>query len=406
MLTKPFISAAITAAAALAGGLSFHFGEQNTVPAPVPSGPTRAPTPAPTPTPTPAPTPVPTPAPTPAPPTPVAPTVAPTPVPSPGPTSPVPGAAPDVCAHLPPTTPNNNFEVTSYICPSCPSAPDPQQVIDNVHQAYTVVNIAFLAWDNDNGVILDQIDDPKKPNFHFTSTHVTTLKNNGHRKVLASIGGGLAGILKCEPSDPTQFSQNMLAGLLNVTQTYGFDGIDFDIEHRDGDFIKCAELLQPVFVGLRNASLLITMAPQMGNVQPVVVVGDPISAGNNELAPLIATTTNCIHAVMPQMYNTWAAVETVEYAKQYAKGIVAGYTLTAGDGTTYAVNIPQEKLYLGFPCTASGANSGGYIDPDVLVGAIQELRNESINLGGIMCWSIGWDQQNQSTFANAMTNLL
>ena len=54
---------------------------------------------------------------------------------------------------------------------------------------------------------------------------------------------------------------------------YGFDGVDFDMEHRMGDYIACAQVIAKVIKGLRghavNAQkkLMITMAPQVGRLR-------------------------------------------------------------------------------------------------------------------------------------------
>ena len=138
----------------------------------------------------------------------------------------------------------------------------------------------------------------------------------------------------------------------------------------------------------------------MGNVNPAT---SKTSAGQNELAPLVGTTLQCMNSVMPQMYNTWAAVESVAYAEQYARLVTAGWQVTE-DGKTYKVKIPPAKLYLGFPCSARGASSG-YLAPKDLVAMLKSLRSDGLRLGGIMCWSIGWDRMASYAFAKAIQGL-
>ena len=140
---------------------------------------------------------------------------------------------PDVCAAHANANANatasggggSKFELVGYVCPSCPSAPDPAALLADVHEAYTVVNIAFIAWSTD-GHVLDQINDPKKPHFNFTKGHVTALKKVRGRKVMVSLGGGLSGVLDC--GAPPSFSTNLAKGLHAIVDKYGFDGVDFE----------------------------------------------------------------------------------------------------------------------------------------------------------------------------------
>ena len=307
---------------------------------------------------------------------------------------------PDVCKEVlgaNATADAGKFELVGYVCPSCPSAPDPAALLADVHEAYTTVNIAFVAWD-EKGHVLDQINDPNKPNFNFTKGHVKVLKKVHGRKVMVSIGGGLSGLLNC--GAPASFSTNLARGLHRIVDKYGFDGVDFDIEHRSGDYAQCASLLAPVLKSLHSSKLRVSIAPQMVNVNPTT---STISAGQNELAPLVGTTINCISSVMPQMYNTWAAVETIAYAEKYARLATKGWHVKDGS-KKFKVKIPVSKLFLGFPCSARGASSG-YIAPHQLVTMVKSLRSSGLDIGGMMCWSIGWDRMANYAFAKAMKSL-
>ena len=79
-----------------------------------------------------------------------------------------------------------------YLCPTCPSATDPNSLISNMNAYYDRVNIAFIGWDS-NGNIINQFDDPSK-NFQLSKSQVQGLQANGI-EVYISIGGG-AGIYK------------------------------------------------------------------------------------------------------------------------------------------------------------------------------------------------------------------
>merc|ERR1712039_830977 len=157
-----------------------------------------------------------------------------------------------------------------------------------------------------------------------------------------------------------------------MTKTYGFDGVDFDIEHRTGDYVQCAQLIATVMDALHANGLKVSMAPQMTNVYPEL---STVSGGFNELAPLIAmTNSSVLEWVQVQMYNTWGAVETVSYSEQYTMELAQGYNISA-DGKTYFAQVPPSQLVLGYP------------------------------ISGFMTWSIGWDEQNNYLFANTLDDL-
>ena len=149
--------------------------------------------------------------------------------------------------------------------------------------------------------------------------------------------------------------------------------------------------------------MVTSIAPQMGNVNPFDPA-DSVSAGQNELAPLLGMAMNCLTFISPQMYNTWAAVETQAYAIKYATAVTQqGFHVTI-DHKRYEVMIPASKLGLGYPATANGASSG-YIAPSSLHDIVASLRTQGINLGGMMTWSIGWDQQADFAWANTLSDL-
>ena len=281
-----------------------------------------------------------------------------------------------------------NVTLSGYICPTCPSAVDPAKLLSTLPKAYNIVNIAFVGW-NADGSIVNQFD-YKPKNFTLTKATVAALQAEG-RKVLISIGGGAGGIIS--GTEPAGFADKMSSGLVAYCKEYGFDGVDFDIEHRSGDLTKCAAIVHDVMQGLKTKmpSLKISMAPQMTNLDPNVGL---VSAGFNELAPLVATSLDLIDWIQPQMYNSWAGVETLDYAKKYVAGLQKGYKVA---GFTVPP-IPASKLVLGYPASPKGAGSG-YIAPCKVVAMLKEL---SPPITGLMTWSIGWDEQAGWKFADCV----
>jgi len=204
-------------------------------------------------------------------------------------------------------------------------------------------------------------------------------------------------VLPC--SGGNSFVNNMVKGLLAAVDEFGFQGIDFDIEHRSGDYIACGAMMASALEQLKaeRPGLMLTMAPQMGNVDPFF---SKIEAGTNELVPVISKAMNCMDWIQPQMYNTWAAVETTSYAKDYVGALIRGFQIDQ----EYSVKLAASQIILGYPSSRSGASSG-YIDPSEIVSLVSQLRAEGYNIRGLMTWSIGWDQEQGYAFAKAIKSL-
>ena len=134
----------------------------------------------------------------------------------------------------------------------------------------------------------------------------------------------------------------------------------------------------------------------MTNVYPDL---STVSSGWNELAPLVSMLNNSVlEYVQVQMYNMWSEYETVEYAKEYVKKLIKGYTVSS-NGKQYFVQVPASHLVLGYPASSTEKPTvSGYIDPDKLTGMWKDLKDEGIEIAGFMTWTIGWDQLNNWKF--------
>jgi len=293
--------------------------------------------------------------------------------------------------------------LVGYLCPSCPQSPDPELLFATVHKGYTVVVVSFLMWTS-GGAIVENINGggtKQQQNFTFARRHVQGLQNKG-KKVFITVGGSTAGSLNCAPG--SGFSTKFALGVLDVVSRYGFDGVDFDVEHRSGsDFGRCATLVGGIMQQLKKAkpALLLSVVPQEPNLDPLAT---KISAGHNEEAPLVAGYQGCLDHVGVQMYNSYVAAEGVAFAKQYAADVVQkGFSTKSAAGHTYTVKLPAAKLVLGFPAAPAAANTG-YVDPPALVTMVEQLRAGGIDVHALLTWSIGFDQRQNWAFAKAVAS--
>jgi len=290
--------------------------------------------------------------------------------------------------------------LSGYFCAACPANPDPNTLIKNIHPAYTNVIISFVGWDTNGNVVngWDCNDPTCQKHFNLTKEMVTNLKAQG-RTVAMSVGGAASPALT--GTESPAFVANLVQGLVNLIDTFGLDGMDFDIEIRTGDAVDCAELTANIIKGLKRtrSSTLITLTPQMVDLYPPI---SAISLGFNAQAPVVNLTLQWLSSVQIQMYNTWAQVETIQYAEQYVPQLVAGYDVY-GDGKTFHVTLPAAKIVLGYPASTSGAGSG-FLNPEQVVQLAPYFAAQGMTIGGFMTWCIGWDNLAGWQFANAVAS--
>jgi chitinase len=275
--------------------------------------------------------------------------------------------------------------LTGYLCASCPSAPAPNSLVANIHASYGTVIFAFAGWD-DSGNVVNQWDEPTK-NFTLTRATVAALQAQG-RAVLLSLGGGAGNVLPGPPA--AGWAAALARNLLGVSVALGLDGFDLDVENFGGSALEGMAGLRAVVAGLRAApgggKLRLTCAPQMTDVFPDYPSFTP---GFNRYAPLLeAGTLPLLDAVMPQMYNSWAQVETLAYAETYAGELVKGFAVAGAGPAPLNVTIPPEKLWLGFPASRAAAGSG-FISPPDVAAAVKAWAAAGLRIAGLMTWSIG-----------------
>lgn len=285
----------------------------------------------------------------------------------------------------------SRINLTGYICGTCPSTPDPGHLLTILPSTYTTLLFAFAGWD-DSGSILNQWDAPDK-GFFLNSSVVAALQSRGF-VVGLSLGGGAGNVL---PSPlPQGFAANMQAGLSGLVSALNITVIDFDLENWPGDVSSisaAASAMRSVAAGLRAAhqGLHISGAPQMTDLYCDY---PSVTAGFNRYAELVAS----LDVVMPQMYNTWSAVETIAYAEAYVASLMNGCDISP---VNVNVSVAPSNLMLGYPASRNGASSG-FIDPSAVVAMYRSLQAQGIVLNGFMTWDCGWDAQNGFAFAQAV----
>jgi chitinase/chitodextrinase len=268
--------------------------------------------------------------------------------------------------------------------------------LSQVPTSYSIVAVAFADADpaKPGGVTftLDPTLSSKLGGYTTAAfkADIATLHAQG-RKVIISVGGQNGAI---SLPDATA-AGNFATSVYGLMQTYGFDGVDIDLENAPNLTNMTSALNQ--LSAKAGSSLVLTMAPETLYVQP----------GGTYLA-LIDAVKSLITVVNTQYYNSGAMIG--QDGKVYSAGTVDFETALAD--ILLNGHLRADQVGLGLPASPSGAGSG-YVAPSVVNNALDCLATGT-NCGsykptakyptirGAMDWSINWDASNGYNFANTV----
>ena len=348
-------------------------------------GPGGSSTPTPTPTNTPTATPTHTPTPT------ATPTRTPTPTPTPTMTpTPTPTPCPSCGGSLP-----KHF-LTGY-WQDFTNAATPLR-LSNINSNYTLIAVAFANADPNNpGGVTFSIDSGLASALGGYTTSqfigdINTLHSQG-KKVIISVGGQNGTISVSDPTSAANFA-NSVFGLM---QTYGFDGVDIDLENSISVSSMTSALQQ--LSAKAGPSLVITLAPQTIDMQ---------STGGAYFQ-LALNIKNILTLVNTQYYNSGSMLgcdQNAAYSEATENFLTALACIQLQGG------LRPDQVGLGLPATPSAAPSGGFLSPSVVNNAMNCLATGNTcgsfvppskwSVRGAMTWSINWDASNGYNFANTV----
>jgi chitinase len=332
-----------------------------------------------TPTPTPAPTKTVTPTPTP--------TKTPTPTPTPIPTAtatptPITGGLPK---HV----------LTGYWQDFTNGAA--VQRLSAVNSNYDLIAVAFANADPNNaGAVTFSIDSGLSSalggytSAQFTSD-IATLHAEG-KKVIISVGGQNGTISVSNAASATNFANSVYS----IMQTYGFDGVDIDLENGLNPTYMASALQQ--LSSKAGSNLIITLAPQTIDMQ---------STGSDYFT-LALDIKSILTIVNMQYYNSGTMLGCD--GNVYAEG--TENFLTALACIQLQGGLSPSQIGLGLPASTSAAGSG-YVSPSIVNAALDCLASGT-NCGsfkpsttypsirGAMDWSTNWDASNGNGFATSV----
>ena len=324
--------------------------------------------------------------------------------------------------------------LVGYFCPSCPAFADlSKQTV--MSKKYNVICIAFInnepnghlnvniknCWGGatqSSGSSIFKIDCPDRD-------YITELKQHG-KKVVGSIGGGLGAIVKYSYMSDSYIT-NFVTDAISLIKLYNLDGVDLDLENRNGVTSQGYETIALVFreiaVKIKNEGYIVTSAPQCANIgQCTGVASTAIGAGANELAALFgtpskqnikvsngmtfningATDANPFWCVFPQMYNSSAQAEDTVVISSYYKALTTSGYIQTGTYASYTVKFSNSNFILGFPASVKSASTG-YIDPSVIV---DKILKTNPGIRGAMTWDLFGDAFTNWNFNNTIGTYL
>jgi chitinase len=226
---------------------------------------------------------------------------------------------------------------------------------------------------------------------------VAALRAQG-RTVVLSLGGA-DGYVALRWSDKEAFQ----AELIRLTDYYGFNGLDLDLE---GESVGAADNAGVIPAALRavksyyqaqGRDYVITLAPEFNLLRGDAAPYRPYLEGLNGAYDL----------VFPQYYNQggdgiWSEELNV-YLSQNDNTRKAQflYALTHAlvTGTQDFLRIPPEKFAIGLPASPDAAFNGYVQNPADVQWALDRLAAEGNPIRGLMTWSVNQDFRNGYEFA-------
>ncbi|KUN73905.1 chitinase [Streptomyces canus] len=267
------------------------------------------------------------------------------------------------------------------------------QKLSAVQSQYDIIAVAFADATTTPGAVTFTLDSAGLGGYTVDQFKADIkAKQAAGKKVVISVGGQNGTVSVSDPTSAANFANSVYA----LMQTYGFDGVDIDLENG----LNATYMSQ----ALRSLSakagpgLILTMAPQTIDMQST----------SNAYFQTALNVKDILTVVNMQYYNSGSMLGCD--GKVYSQGSVD--FLTALACIQLEGGLSPSQVGLGLPASTSGAGSG-YVSPSVVNNALDCLTKGTgcgsfkpsrtyPDLRGAMTWSTNWDAAAGNAWSNTV----
>ncbi|MFD4569912.1 chitinase [Streptomyces sp. NPDC058467] len=267
------------------------------------------------------------------------------------------------------------------------------QKISAVQSQYDIIAVAFADATGTPGAVSFTLDSAGLGGYTVDQFKADIkAKQAAGKKVIISIGGQNGTVSINDSASATNFANSVYS----LMQTYGFDGVDIDLENG----LNATYMSQALrtLSSKAGSSLVITMAPQTIDMQST----------SNAYFQTALNIKDILTVVNMQYYNSGSMLGCD--GKVYSQGSVD--FLTALACIQLQGGLAPSQVGLGLPASPSGAGSG-YVSPTIVNNALDCLTKATNcgsfkpsktypDLRGAMTWSTNWDASAGNAWSNTV----
>ncbi|GDY76704.1 chitinase [Streptomyces avermitilis] len=267
------------------------------------------------------------------------------------------------------------------------------QKISDVQSQYDIIAVAFADATSTPGAVSFSLDSAGLGGYTVDQFKADIkAKQTAGKKVIISIGGQNGTVSVNDSASAANFANSVYS----LMQTYGFDGVDIDLENG----LNATYMSQALrsLSAKAGSSLVITMAPQTIDMQST----------SNGYFQTALNIKDILTVVNMQYYNSGSMLGCD--GKVYSQGSVD--FLTALACIQLEGGLAPSQVGLGLPASTSGAGSG-YVSPTVVNNALDCLTKATNcgsfkpsktypDLRGAMTWSTNWDASAGNAWSNGV----
>jgi chitinase len=267
------------------------------------------------------------------------------------------------------------------------------QKLSDVSSQYDIIAVAFADATTTPGAVTFNLDSAGLGGYSVDQFKADIkAKQAAGKKVIVSVGGQNGTISVNDSTSATNFANSVYS----LMQTYGFDGVDIDLENG----LNATYMSQALhsLASKAGSSLVLTMAPQTIDMQST----------SNSYFQTALNVKDILTVVNMQYYNSGSMLGCD--GKVYSQGSVD--FLTALACIQLEGGLSPSQVGLGLPASTSAAGSG-YVSPTVVNNALDCLTKGTgcgsfkpsktyPDLRGAMTWSTNWDASAGSSWSNSV----